>query len=431
MKKYVYFELMLGLLLMNMYFSLRFIYNVAAVTYLSVLGIVYLFFKFRYSGLKRKRDEDVFTDKHVLIIGGSEGIGFALGKRILKEKPKILTLMGRNVNKLKNARNELLTEIGNDSENIYLRNYLKINIFQCDVSRLEDVECAIDKATNCKKGNEEYCQYSGDDQMVDNKNGNKMKNKVTEVEKGELGELGEMGEMKTKETLDEPNMFTPVDVLICNGAYVCTGEMKKMNHEDLMNTVQTNMCGYIHSMSKVIDEMKKKKNGLIIFINTEAALYPIYGFSFYAMSKSGMWTLTHILDQELKYYDIKIVNAFLPSVRTPGFIKECLQKPLITAEIENMTNTFEPDDAANLIINEILKGKKFITADLNGFLLSSIHAGYRNPETYFDLLMHISFSGLFVFISMLYKLRIESIIRKHIVKEMKGVTEKVETDKTK
>lgn len=425
-KKYVYFELLLGLLLMNMYFSLRFIYNVAVVTYLSVLGIVYLFFKFRYSGLKRKRDEDIFLDKHVLIIGGSEGIGFALGKRILKEKPKILTLMGRNVNKLKNARDALLTEIGNDSENIYLRNYLKINIFKCDVSRFEDVECAIDKATNCKKENDEYWQCSsGDDQMVDSEKGSQMENKGAEVEKRE------MGEMQTEEIPNESDMFTPVDVLICNGAYICSGEMKTMNHEDLMNTVQTNMCGYIHSMSKVIDEMKKKKNGLIIFINTEAALYPVYGFSFYAMSKSGMWTLTNILDQELKYYDIKIANAFLPSVRTPGFIKECLQKPLITAEIENMTNTLEPDDAANLIINEILKGKKFITADLNGFLLSSLHAGYRNPEAYFDLLVHVSFSGLFFFISMLYKLRVESIIRKHVVKEMKGTTEKVETDKTK
>ncbi|KNC36237.1 hypothetical protein PFLG_00557 [Plasmodium falciparum RAJ116] len=185
-----------------------------------------------------------------------------------------------------------------------------------------------------------------------------------------------------------------IDVLICNAAYVSTEENNKLQMYDLIYTINTNIYGNIDIISKAIIHMKRKKTGLILFINTEGALYPIYGYSFYLMSKSSMWIYTHILDQELKYYNIHIANAFLPSIETPGFIQENLKK------------------TRNKIINKLKQGRKFITLRFNGYMLSILHSGYRNPESYFDYLIYVSFSNLFIFISSLYKLYIEYIIKK-------------------
>jgi len=47
-----------------------------------------------------------FAEKHVLITGGSEGIGLALAKQFLSDGAAV-TLLARNIDKLKQAQSEL------------------------------------------------------------------------------------------------------------------------------------------------------------------------------------------------------------------------------------------------------------------------------------------------------------------------------------
>ncbi|CRG98582.1 conserved Plasmodium protein, unknown function [Plasmodium relictum] len=392
-RKYIYFELLLILFFINYRNPLNVYLNIFVIFYLTLLGLIYLIFKFKYTNYKTAKINYNLSGKHVCIIGSSEGLGLSLAKRIIKEKPKILTLMSRNIDKLKEAKQILLKEIERESTKEGNHFFdIKINIIKCDLSIKASIEEAFDNilANNSlnNEENEESC-------IVANNTRYRKQKKIIKKEKN----LGEKND---------------IDVLICNAAYVSTGEYNKLQMHDLIYTVNTNIYGNIDVMSRVIISMKEKKSGLILFINTEGVLYPIYGFSYYLMSKSSMWTYTYILDQELKYFNIHIVNAFLPSIDTPGFVKENIKKPNVTKKLENLTNTLNSDYAADKIINKVKKGRKFITLEFNGYILSILNSAYRNPESYFDYLIYVSFSSLLVFVSSIYKLYIEYIIKKGV-----------------
>ncbi|WBY57825.1 NAD(P)-binding protein [Plasmodium yoelii yoelii] len=291
---------------------------------------------------------------------------------------------------------------------------IKINIIQCNLALKESINEAFDN-------------------VLMNKSLDKNRDESNNIHDNNI----HFRNKKIKNEELNPNNINIIDVLICNAAYVSTNENEKLQLSDLLYTINTNIYGNIDFISKAVLHMKNKKiaikreqiqsnekdknnkiskqnerprGGMILFINSEGALYPVYGYSYYLMSKSCMWTYNNILDQELKHFNIHIVNAFLPSIETPGYVQENLTKPLITKKIEDLTTTLNSDYAAKKVIDKIKQGKKFITLDMNGFFLSILHSGYRNPDCYFEYLISVSLGGLLVFVSSLYKVYIEYII---------------------
>ncbi|VWU52664.1 conserved protein, unknown function [Hepatocystis sp. ex Piliocolobus tephrosceles] len=412
-KKYIYVELLLCLAAINYWTKIDNKTNIIIVTYLTFLGFIYLIYKLKYSNHKTNISTCNFRGKHVCILGGSEGLGLSLAKRIIKERPYTISLLARNINKLKEAKSVLL----NLMENIGKPFNVRINIIQCDISMKESINNAYNDLLNNKSLdstefevdniNTTYvCDDKTENSNIKKRQNTKKKNKKEDA-KDMLYE-----ENESKQNYSDLNF---IDILICNAAYVSTEENNKLEMYDLLYTVNTNIYGNIDFISRVLLHMKKtKKGGVILFINTEGTLYPIYGYSYYLMSKSCMWTYTHILDQELKYYNIHIANAFLPSLETPGYIIENLKKPQITKHIENLTTTLNSDYAANKVINKIKQGNKFITLNFNGYMLSVLHSGYRHPDSYFDYIIYVTFCNIFVFISSLYKIYIEYIIKSKI-----------------
>ncbi|EUD71931.1 hypothetical protein YYG_02630 [Plasmodium vinckei petteri] len=407
-KKYIYFELLILLRVVNHWMPLDKNINIAIVAYLTFLGFIYILFKYKFENRKSVLLNCNFRNKHVCIIGGSEGLGLSLAKKILHEKPHTVSILARNVNKLEKAKNILINEVTKKGVNA------KINIIQCNLALKESINEAFDNVLMNKSLNENEDEPNN----IHENNINFVNKKIQNAE------------------LNSHNI-NHIDVLICNAAYVSTNENEKLQLSDLLNTINTNIYGNINFISKAVLHMKNKKavikseqiqsnekdknnkiskqnecqgGGMIVFINSEGALYPIYGYSYYLMSKSCMWVYNNILDQELKHFNIHIVNAFLPSIETPGYAQENLTKPLITKKIEAMTATLNSDYAAKKVIEKIKQGKKFITLDINGFFLSILHSGYRNPDCYFDYLMSVSLFGFLVFISSLYKVYIEYII---------------------
>ncbi|EUD65050.1 hypothetical protein C922_04561 [Plasmodium inui San Antonio 1] len=396
-KKYIYFELLLILRAVNYYIPLDRRLNIAVIFYLTLLGLIYLAFKFRYRGGNGSGDVSwAFAGKHVCIVGGSEGLGLSLAKRIIREKPHTLTIMSRNPTKLRTAKEVLMQEVSIQEKSY--KDLLQINIVKCDIGMKESINEAFQNVQT-NSGIDKVKDQGGDKSMGSSQRRNNPPN----------------SEQTKDQTLND------VDVLICNAAYVCTEENSKLQMYDLLYTVNTNIHGNIDIISRVITNMKKKREGLILFVNSEGALYPVYGYSYYLMSKTCMWTYTYILDQELKYYNIHFANAFLPSIETPGYAQENLKKPFVTKRIEDLTTTVDSDYAADKVVRKIKEGRKFLTLDLNGFMLSVLHSGYRNPESYFDYLVCVSFCGVFVFVSSLYKLYMEHIIRRNVFHSVEAV----------
>ncbi len=73
------------------------------IVYLSVIAYLWGFFKARYNRHKNKK---MFLNKHVLITGGSEGLGLSIAKLCFYNGSKV-TIVSRSVDKLEKAVKEI------------------------------------------------------------------------------------------------------------------------------------------------------------------------------------------------------------------------------------------------------------------------------------------------------------------------------------
>ena len=67
----------------------------------------------------------------------------------------------------------------------------------------------------------------------------------------------------------------------------------------------------------VIDNLKSKKNGIIVFINSVAGLNPYKNSTAYVASKYGLRGFSSSLREELREYNIKVISVYPGAIDTP------------------------------------------------------------------------------------------------------------------
>jgi len=100
-----------------------------------------------------------------------------------------------------------------------------------------------------------------------------------------------------------------VDVLINNAGITVFKTFIDTTLGEFNNIIQTNLNGPIECIKAVLPGMIKRKNGWIINIVSDAAIKTIEGSSAYTASKSGLLALGKILREEVRQFNIKVVNV--------------------------------------------------------------------------------------------------------------------------
>ena len=67
----------------------------------------------------------------------------------------------------------------------------------------------------------------------------------------------------------------------------------------------------------VIDDLKSKKNGKIVFISSVAGMQPYKNSTAYVASKYGVRGFSAALREELREFNIKVITIFPGAVNTP------------------------------------------------------------------------------------------------------------------
>lgn len=90
-------------------------------------------------------------------------------------------------------------------------------------------------------------------------------------------------------------------------------------------------------MQAVVESMVKNdvKNGRIVMISSTLGLMGMIGYSQYSPTKFALRGLAECLRQELIPYGIKTSIYFVSTIKSPGYEKENLTKPVITKMIED------------------------------------------------------------------------------------------------
>jgi NAD(P)-dependent dehydrogenase (short-subunit alcohol dehydrogenase family) len=105
----------------------------------------------------------------------------------------------------------------------------------------------------------------------------------------------------------------PVDILVCNAAYMTMGPFTDHPDDDWWRIVDTNLSGTVYLVQAVLAGMRRRGGGNIVVIASEWGVIGWPNAGAYSASKAGLIALTKSLGRELAPENIT-VNAVAPGI---------------------------------------------------------------------------------------------------------------------
>jgi 3-dehydrosphinganine reductase len=196
--------------------------------------------------------------KHVVITGGSKGIGKAFAFEVVRLGSSV-TIIARDEEALEKTKMELLKTVTSHESQ-------KVMSFSVDVARdASSLDQVISEAED----------EAGPLYMLINCAGTSIANKFED---------------------------TPIE------------EFKRM--------IDINLMGSIHATKAVMPGFKERKEGVVLFVSSIAGLVGLFGYTAYSASKFAVVGLAEALSMEVKTHNVKVCVCFPPDTDTPGFEEE-------------------------------------------------------------------------------------------------------------
>lgn len=200
--------------------------------------------------------------------------------------------------------------------------------------------CAIELA---KAGCDVIINYAGNDEAA-NKTveelkalGSKAKAMKFDVSNQELVENA------IKEIMDE---YKRIDILVNNAGITRDGLFMRMNAQNWLDVINTNLNSAYYVSNPVAKIMIKQRSGAIVNMASISGIYGNAGQANYSTAKAGLIGMTKALAKELASRNIR-VNAV-----APGFIQTDMTKDLPQEQIVEripLKRLGEPEDIAKTV----------------------------------------------------------------------------------
>lgn len=295
----------------------------ASVVFLLGFGILMKqFFKANATSNKNQRFS---VGTHVIISGGSKGIGKALAKKFA-ELGTHVTIIARKESDLKSAKEEIEKCRKN-----------------CHVQQVRTVSLDLTKIT-----------------FPDNSNSD-INNQQKELLDKILGE------------------HERCDILInCCGSAI-PARFEDISQQQFHYMMDVNYFSAINLTRILLPVMKARSlanqngsrvsNNRVVFVSSMCGLMSFFGYSAYSASKFALVGLAEALHMELKPFDIGVTISFPPDTDTPGFEEENKTKPSLTAKISETGKVYSPDEVAQAIVSDVRAKKFYSTVGLENHLV--------------------------------------------------------------
>lgn len=213
-----------------------------------------------------------FRDQHVVITGGSQGIGKELARAVLRRGARV-TLVARTESKLKAASDELWAECAGE-EPLNLNG--RVQHAAADTTDSAALTAALGRATGS---------------------------------------------------------FGAVDCLIACAGNANPGLFLDQKPADFRSTMDVNYMGTLHAIYAVIEPMVKRRRGHILIVSSGMAVTAMMGYSSYTPSKWALRGLADTLRNEFIGLGVTVQISYPPDTETPGFAHENETKPIETASM--------------------------------------------------------------------------------------------------
>lgn len=125
--------------------------------------------------------------------------------------------------------------------------------------------------------------------------------------------------------------------------------------------MEINYYGSLYVTKALINAMRSKKAGHIVFISSIAGLVGVYGYTAYCASKFAVRGLAEALRSELRFDGIGVTIVYPPDTKTPQLEYEKPFKPPITKALSSLTGVLQPETVASATIRGIQKNRFIVT----------------------------------------------------------------------
>ncbi|XP_063888074.1 3-ketodihydrosphingosine reductase-like [Scylla paramamosain] len=296
--------------------------------------------------------------KHVLVTGGSSGIGLSVARQVALLGAKV-TLVARNVERLQKAKEEVesaCTKLEGDSSS-------RVQIFSVDLAgRRENIDTAIKEA---------------------------------EASQG------------------------PVYMLVNCAGFSRAQVFEDIPQSLVKELIDVNLMGSFTVTQEVVRGMKQRgEGGVVVFTSSQGGLVGLYGFTAYSAAKGAVVKLAEALHMELKPHGITVTVCYPPDTQTPGFEEENKTKPVETRLISEAAGLFTSDQVAKKLVDDALQGNFISTVGFEGFMLTTLCAGMGPVTDSLSLLSQMFLTGLFRLISAFYLWSFSNIVRREHEKKI-------------
>jgi len=117
-----------------------------------------------------------------------------------------------------------------------------------------------------------------------------------------------------------------VDCLINNAGISTFTPAEIDTIETVKSIININLIGAIALIKSLIPHFKKRGGGTIINILSVVATKVLTNSSIYSTSKAGLLAYTNVLREEVRKYNIKVINILPGATKTPIWSSEMLNK---------------------------------------------------------------------------------------------------------
>jgi NADP-dependent 3-hydroxy acid dehydrogenase YdfG len=117
-----------------------------------------------------------------------------------------------------------------------------------------------------------------------------------------------------------------INCLINNAGITSFKPFIDNNLEDIENIIDINLKGPIYTIKSVLPQMIANKSGTIINILSVAAKKVFTSSSIYAASKAGLEAFSKVIREELREYNIKVINIYPGATSTDIWPENAIEK---------------------------------------------------------------------------------------------------------
>lgn len=147
-----------------------------------------------------------------------------------------------------------------------------------------------------------------------------------------------------------------IDCLVNNAGITSFKLAEENSVNEIDDIIKTNLLGSIYSIKSVLPAMIENKSGTIININSIITQKFFTRSSAYAASKMGLLGYSKVLREEVRKYNIKIVDIFPGNTNTSMWPRDVRK--------ENSKRMMNPKDIARVIVWAYLQEGNMVSEEI-------------------------------------------------------------------